>query len=322
MTVVPKNVVCGSNFGLTNFIVTLYRALKNGNLGEAVKTCYRHTDGGPDNLSQVTHIFHYLLVYLGVFDEIIWFRFDSGHSHTEISDRFFSLMKRIFDSDGAQTVDEATHSFAELEAKLDAVFKGMPETFQMEWNFANWDFDEWLRGCVPGVQKGLFDGRFARYTFDNVFRYLYTQNLPEHGCVQVTYKARLSWKGDSKNAEWKPWEPDNGKNETTEQGVLFIPAPPDLRAAPKREAFSEEAKNNVAEMCKSLLKKHDRGDAALPANALSQWAILQKVLAAAPHAPYIPEAGRMYGKDGEVGPEEALYGVSAGAGKEGVWATP
>ena len=100
LTVVPKNVDCGSNFGLTNFIITLFRAKKMGRLPITMTRCYRHTDGGSDNVSHVTHLLHYLLVYLGVFQDIWWFRFQAGHSHTEISDRFFSLLKRVFDSDG------------------------------------------------------------------------------------------------------------------------------------------------------------------------------------------------------------------------------
>ena len=33
-------------------------------------------------MSIVTHIMHWLLVYLGVADEIIWFRFESGWAHS------------------------------------------------------------------------------------------------------------------------------------------------------------------------------------------------------------------------------------------------
>ena len=76
--VLPKHVSDGSNFGLTNLILTIYSAYKSGRMGPHVKTLYRHTDGGPDNVSWMTHIVHWLLVYVGVFDEIIWFRFDPG----------------------------------------------------------------------------------------------------------------------------------------------------------------------------------------------------------------------------------------------------
>ena len=74
----PKHVATGGNFGLTNFLMVLLRSFDRGRLGPKVKTVYRHTDGGSDNVSMVTHIMHWLLVYLGVADEIIWFRFESG----------------------------------------------------------------------------------------------------------------------------------------------------------------------------------------------------------------------------------------------------
>ena len=70
------------NFGLTNFLMVLLRSFDLGRLGPKVKTVYRHTDGGSDNVSIVTHIMHWLLVYLGVADEIIWFRFESGWAHS------------------------------------------------------------------------------------------------------------------------------------------------------------------------------------------------------------------------------------------------
>ena len=68
---VPKNVGTGSNFGLTNLIMTIWRAHQKGLLTSTTKKkLIRHTDGGPDNLSTVTHIVHWLLVYLGIFDEV------------------------------------------------------------------------------------------------------------------------------------------------------------------------------------------------------------------------------------------------------------
>ena len=76
--ILPKFVSTGGNFGLSNLIMTLWRACKKGRLKPHVKTLYRHTDGGSDNVSHVTHILHWLLVYLGVFDKIIWFRFEAG----------------------------------------------------------------------------------------------------------------------------------------------------------------------------------------------------------------------------------------------------
>ena len=102
---IPDNVKTGGNFGLTNLIMAIYRAFKSGRLKPHTRRLVRHTDGGGDNVTYVTHIVHWLLVYLGVFDEILWFRFEAGHSHTEIADRLFGVMKRIFESDSQARVN-------------------------------------------------------------------------------------------------------------------------------------------------------------------------------------------------------------------------
>jgi hypothetical protein len=78
LAIVPKFVTTGGNFGLTNLIMVLYRAKLSGRLTKSCKTLYRHTDGGPDNTCHSTHIMHWLLVYLGIFDEVMWFRFEAG----------------------------------------------------------------------------------------------------------------------------------------------------------------------------------------------------------------------------------------------------
>ncbi|MEM7504933.1 MAG: hypothetical protein AAF417_23105, partial [Pseudomonadota bacterium] len=96
---VPKSVTTGASFGLTNLMRTLEKALDVKRLKPHVKTLYRHTDGGSDNVAKVTHVVHWLLVYVGAFDEIIWFRFEAGHSHTELADRLFALLKSLFTSD-------------------------------------------------------------------------------------------------------------------------------------------------------------------------------------------------------------------------------
>jgi len=78
LAVVPKYVTTGGNFGLTNLIMVLYRAKLAGRLPKSCKKLFRHTDGGPDNTCHSTHILHWLLVYLGIFDEVEWFRFEAG----------------------------------------------------------------------------------------------------------------------------------------------------------------------------------------------------------------------------------------------------
>ena len=139
-TVVPKNVSTGSNFGLTNLLVTLHRAWKAGKIGPHVTRLIRHTDGGPDNVAWATHIFNFLMVYIGAFNDSLWFMFESGHSHTEIADRLFAIMKRLFDSDSNVRV-RPVQSFVELEARLREVFGSAKEGFELG-----------LRCLVPGAQ--------------------------------------------------------------------------------------------------------------------------------------------------------------------------
>ena len=115
--VVPKNVATGSNFGLTNLLLVLSAAVENGRISKHTRRLIRHTDGGPDNLSYRTHVLHWLLVYIGAFDEVLWFRFEAGHSHTEIADRFFGLMKKLFVTDSNTRASSACGSFAELEER-------------------------------------------------------------------------------------------------------------------------------------------------------------------------------------------------------------
>jgi hypothetical protein len=52
--------------------------------------------------------------------------------------------------------------------------------------------------------RGLFEGKFARYTFDNVYRYAYEESLWQHGGVKVTYKERLSYEKGENDAEYSP----------------------------------------------------------------------------------------------------------------------
>jgi hypothetical protein len=189
-TVMPKNVRKGANFGLTNFIFVLHRAWKAGRLGPHVRRCYRHTDGGPDNVSWVTHVVHWLLVFIGVFDEMIWFRFEAGHSHTEIADRLFAILKKLFDADSNARVGPL-ETFAELESKLRETFAKAQEHFELGFDFANWDFEEWFTTSQFDTDdtfegKKLVDNSFGGYSFDLVFKYTYVgPALWQHGGVKV-----------------------------------------------------------------------------------------------------------------------------------------
>ena len=137
LAMVPKNVGTGANFGISLLILTLHRTYELGLL-EGKKFLLRHTDGGSDNVSRMTHVMHWLLVFIGCFDLITWFRFDAGHSHTEIADRLFGMMKRLFDTDHNTRV-QGCPDFVALEAKLRVLFKDQREDFDFIFHFANWN---------------------------------------------------------------------------------------------------------------------------------------------------------------------------------------
>ena len=177
--------------------MTLFLAVKSGNLNPQTDRCIRHTDGGPDNVSIVTHFIHWLLVYLGVFNEFIWFRFKAGHSHTEVADRLFSVIKSLFESDGANRV-LPIEDFPSLIPKIEAAFKDEVESCTFNWNFANWDLRDMMDNMkvVSSSLKGISTKMVYRYTYD--------PELVEHGCVCVQYKTNVSWKGNAREAEWSP----------------------------------------------------------------------------------------------------------------------
>ena len=196
--VVPKHIKTGGNFGLTCLTVALIRAQELGRLTATAGTrLYRHTDGGPDNLSVATHLYHWLLVHIGIFEEVVWFRFDAGHSHTELADRFFSMLKRLFTSARSGERASRLDGLLELEQELQKTFERGAETAELGYIFANWDFTQWFDS---GRLRAHHD--FAGISFDNVFRYKYDESRWDHGCVRVTFKPSLSWCGDGDECEW------------------------------------------------------------------------------------------------------------------------
>ena len=96
------------------------------------------------------------------------------HSHTEIADRLFSLLKRLFDSDSTSRV-QGVGSFQTLAIKIQEEFKTCPEDLVMEFNWANWNIEKWLSQMTP-VDGKLFEGALARFSFDNVFRCVATND--------------------------------------------------------------------------------------------------------------------------------------------------
>ena len=304
-TFVPKNISTGANFGLTNFVMTIFIGVKSGNIKPHTDSIIRHTDGGPDNVSIVTHFIHWLLVYLGVFNEIIWFRFKAGHSHTETADRLFSVIKRLFESDGAHRVNPI-ESFRDLVPKIEAEFKGEKESCIFNWNFANWDLRQLMKEmhCVSSKLSGISSKMVYRYSHDSV--------LWEHGCVRVQYKSNISWQGNSRDAEWSPISrveremnvTDGGDDEvqtvacnvSRPKGVRFVTKPPDLRVPPRLEPFDQkEEKSSPQKQCRAILNR--RGDDLSPTSksfwrALEQFHIGANYAEQVPYMPYTTEDGK------------------------------
>ena len=278
--VIPKNVKCGSNFGLTNLLIVLLRKKEKGGLP---KKLIRHTDGGPDNVCWTTHVFHWLLVYLGVFDDLMWFRFDSGHSHTEVADRLFSCLKHIFERDDASRV-HGVQDFVDLEAQVAKALETCKETVQLEFNFANFDFKEYF--------KNTCENDFHGYGLVNVFQYTYRETLWQHGGVHVSYKTRLS-----DEYAMKPHN-EGTPLTTTAMGVLFVMKPPDLRYEPHREAFSDPKSNakrdstaddshsKPTDSCKEILSKQPENN--VGPRARKTWYALWKFHSTYGHAGQIP----------------------------------
>lgn len=261
-TCIPKNIKTGANFGLTNLFACIVGAKESGRLPLHCTHIYRHTDGGPDNVAITSHIFHWLLVYLGVFQKITWFRFKAGHSHTEVADRLFSLMKKLFESDGPHRVI-GIQDIPQLIEKLTEVFSKEVERFQFVFNFANWDFDNWLE------QSSV--GELGRISSARVFTYTYVEDLWEHGCVKVQYKSTVAWRGNSLDAEYAPVVEETREvptmggtgftmekvNVSTRCGVIFMKSPPDLTTGPPElESFNNDFDPGMTQLLVTLQHIH------------------------------------------------------------------
>lgn len=278
-TCVPKNVACGADFGITHFLLTLLSAKRNGHFPEHVTHMIRHTDGGSDNVAIIVHFIHWLLIYLGVFDELTWFRFMAGHSHTEIADRLFSILKRFFKSDSQARV-LGIQDIPELIHLLEVEFGDEKENFQFVFDFAHWDFSTWAED-----QKLL--GPLAHTKNVRCWRYWYDVSNWKHGCVTVQRKEKISFQGNIREAEWSPIEqvtkmlPNTAGDmeETTVNvskpcGHMFVCKPPDLRVEPRREDFVEEKADTPYKVITRLLKVRLSD---LTRTAVSFWTMLQSL---------------------------------------------
>ena len=233
------------------------------------------------------------------------------HSHTELSDRLFSLMKRMFETDSSNRV-LGINTFTEMAGKLKEEFKDFFERFELVHNLANWDLDHWLQNLTEDIAASappagasssipphsMKEKEFGRISFDNVFRYWYAgKSHWYHGGVKVMYKPKLSWTGDgSREAEWGPimtvfrpgplpGSPAVECNQTTEEGVVFISRPPDLRSGPRREAWDEKQQKSSA-ACKGIIKGRWEGE--LSSEDKKEWRIFEEMYRDRWHSGAIP----------------------------------
>ena len=147
---------------------------------------------------------------------------------------------------------------------------------------------------LPDEQgTSLCSRQFKRYTFDNVFRYDYVGvDLAKHGGVKVTYKDRLSRRGSYLDAEYAPAMETTDKegrtrNTTTDDGILFVNRPPDLRRDAPRESFSDKHADKPTAAIKSLLKAWKPE---LEGKATASWEALQALHALSPiHSGQVPD---------------------------------
>ena len=290
LSIIPKNLGTGSNFGLSTLLLGLHSAWRIGKIPKSARRLLRHTDGGPDNVAKLTHIFHWLLVYIGCWEDVVWFMFNAGHSHTEIADRLFALMKKLFETDSSSHVEGGIQSFEELEEKLKDTFSKCQEMKEIVYHFANWDVDGWLKAAVRFKKDDL-----KMITTAKVYRYEYVGDAPcknrrtgqasnmaiEHGGVRVTFKTNLSdVKVYSNDDEWAPVrrveEVNAGgenlvANRTTDEGVLFVSAPPDLTSEPAREELPQKTCKEAWNDCNKVLQRAD----VKSSRAIAHWHALQ-----------------------------------------------
>ena len=295
LSILPRNVCTGGNFGCSAFVMAVWHMKQAGKLPTSKTGCKRHTDGGSDNVTKVSHFVHFLLVWIGCFNVLEWFRFEPGHSHTEITDRLFSMMRHLFETvNGARA--KKVESFAELCEAMDRTFKDSKEGMVIGYHLANWDWNAWMEGMAvnetlgddlkPARRPRMISSQFAGIKHDYVFRYEYVgRSQWRHGGVRVLYKGRLSDKGDSRNAEYGPVREvtttgttigsERTVTETLPEGVVFVMQPPNLSTEPSRERFSE--KMDIAALAEQVVAARRGTHMELSAQSEAEWSAFKSL---------------------------------------------
>ena len=302
-TALPPNVGTGANFGLSNFLLSVWKAYEKGRLKEHVRYAYRHTDGGSDNMAHVTNVFHWLLVYIGAFDRLTWFVFEAGHSHTELVDWLFSLLKGLFESPNAARVTPIG-SFPELFDRIGGRFAKCKEATDVLWDFANWDFVTYFEN------QQIMDPKFSGIQACRAYKYEYNEEFWAHGCVTLHFKDNLSYQGGFREAEWGPIELGTKKvpsrsnpgtqaevacNVTVPGGEPFILKPPDLRFEPRRAEYDAEKTESLGTMCAKISEV--RGSQ-LSSTARAHWKCLSELHSKFTNAQLFPDLPQQVSADG------------------------
>ena len=94
------NLISGGDFGLTSFLVGMYRMFHLGLMTPEKKSFMRGVDGGSENVNKTTLAMNNLLVKLGIFDCIQQHRLPPDHSHRWTTDGLFSVIEGWLTKDG------------------------------------------------------------------------------------------------------------------------------------------------------------------------------------------------------------------------------
>eukprot|EP00965_Chrysotila_dentata_P117490 3882786-Pleurochrysis_carterae.AAC.1 len=151
-------------------------------------------------------------------------------------DRTFSIVKAVFYP--KRGVGPGCNSPMEFCAKIADGLKEMNGGMEMLWQLANFDFHDWLDGCVSSAFKNYGKERFWRYMWDPV---MVDPDDPDNH-VRVIYKTNLTDRATNTQAEFKPLRPaapGATQKATDPLGIKFMLTVPSLDKDPGVEAWKK-----------------------------------------------------------------------------------
>ena len=210
---VPPFLQTGNNFGCTCFCISLFRLIKSGKLTPTQTHGCRQTDGGSDNDGKTAHGVHYILVREGVFNDLLWGKLRSGHSHNRCDLTFAEAKTLFYPRTG---VGPGCASPMQYHAALVDGFKQMPGGLEIMWQLANFDFDKFVSSFVNRAG-------FTQAQKERLWHYEYAPELTDV-YVRCTFKTKLIDDATSTKAAWKPRLPANasGWHATDPEGLIFL----------------------------------------------------------------------------------------------------